>query len=271
MAWGRGVNWTDLALLLTFYVITVFGVTVGFHRLFVHRSFETYTWMKFIWAVMGSIAVQGSVFHWVGQHRLHHQFSDRDGDPHSPHTQGMGMMGVIKGLWHAHIGWLFQPRTVDIGHYVKDLKAISSLRVADRLFPLWVALGLILPAIIGGVINRSWEGCLTGFIWGGLVRVFLVHHVTWSVNSACHLWGRRMYANNDESRDNLIFGILAFGEGWHNTHHTFPTSARHGLRWWQLDLSYMLIRVLARMRLAWNIKLPSQGALLARSSKTVSS
>ncbi len=156
MAWGRGVYWTDLGLLLAFYVITVFGVTVGFHRLFVHRSFETYTWMKFIWAVMGSIAVQGSVFQWVGQHRLHHQFADREGDPHSPHTQGLGILGMIKGLWHAHVGWLFHTRSIDIGHYVKDLTSVSSLRTADRLFPLWVALGLILPAIIGGAINRSW-------------------------------------------------------------------------------------------------------------------
>lgn len=265
IAWGRGVYWTDLGLLLGLYVVTVLGVTVGFHRLFVHRSFETYTWMKFIWAVLGSIAVQGSVFHWVAKHRLHHQFADKDGDPHSPHTQGTGVLGMLKGIWHAHVGWMMSRETMDVTHYVKDLVAVRSLRIADRLFPVWVALSLLIPGIIGGAINRSWEGFATGMLWGGLVRIFLVHHVTWSINSACHLWGSQTYSSNDESRDNLLFGILAFGEGWHNTHHTFPTSARHGLRWWQLDLSYALIRLLAWLRLAWNVKLPSKEAQAARS------
>ncbi len=263
-AWGWGIYWTDLGLLIALYVITVLGVTVGFHRLFVHRSFETYTWMKFIWAVLGSIAVQGSVFSWVAKHRRHHQYSDHDGDPHSPHTHGPGVRGLIKGIWHSHIGWLLRADKPDVAHYVKDLMTVRSLRIADRLFPLWVVLGLLIPGVIGGLINRSWEGFATGVIWGGLVRIFLVHHVTWSINSACHLWGTRTYACNDESRDNFIFGILAFGEGWHNTHHTFPTSARHGLRWWQLDLSYALIRLLAWLHLAWNVKLPGKEARAAR-------
>ncbi len=175
-----------------------------------------------------------------------------------------GVRGLIKGIWHSHIGWLLRADKPDVAHYVKDLMTVRSLRIADRLFPLWVVLGLLIPGVIGGLINRSWEGFATGVIWGGLVRIFLVHHVTWSINSACHLWGTRTYACNDESRDNFIFGILAFGEGWHNTHHTFPTSARHGLRWWQLDLSYALIRLLAWLHLAWNVKLPGKEARAAR-------
>jgi len=258
LVWGWGFHWTDLGLLLGMYVATVLGITVGFHRLFVHRSFETYPWVKFVFAVVGSMAVQGSLFTWVGTHRVHHQHSDTPDDPHSPQHEGPGILGVLRGYWHSHIGWFFLPDPPDLDRYVQDLNASPSLRVASRLFPLWVFLGFVIPAILGGVITMSWEGALTGFIWGGLIRVFLVHHVTWSVNSACHLWGLQPYYSDDESRNNILFGILALGEGWHNTHHAFPTSARHGLAWWQIDVSYWVIRTLAFLRLAWNLKLPSK-------------
>jgi stearoyl-CoA desaturase (delta-9 desaturase) len=258
--WGWGFHWLDLALLLGMYLLTAVGITVGFHRLFVHRSFETYTWVKFIWAVLGSMAVQGSLFQWVGLHRRHHQHSDTPEDPHTPHHHGRGVLGLLKGFWHAHIGWFFDPDPPDLSRYVADLRASRALRVASYLFPLWVALGLVIPAVLGGVITLSWGGVWTGLIWGGLVRIFLVHHVTWSVNSACHLWGLQTYRSEDESRDNVVFGILAMGEGWHNTHHAFPTSARHGLRWWQIDVSYWVIRAMALLRLAWNLKLPTKEA-----------
>jgi len=258
--WGWGFHWTDLGLLLGMYVLTALGITVGFHRLFVHHSFETYMWVKFIWAVLGSMAVQGSLFQWVGMHRRHHQYSDTPEDPHSPQHGGKGILGLLRGFWHAHIGWFFQPDPPDLDRYVKDLSASRTLRVASFLFPVWVALGLVIPAVMGGVITRSWAGVWTGLIWGGMVRVFLVHHVTWSVNSACHLWGLRPYRSDDESRNNIMFGILALGEGWHNTHHAFPTSARHGLRWWQIDASYWVIRTLALLGLAWNLKLPTKEA-----------
>jgi stearoyl-CoA desaturase (Delta-9 desaturase) len=256
--WDWGFHWTDLGLLLGMFVLTALGITVGFHRLFVHRSFETFTWEKFIWAVLGSMAVQGSLIRWVGMHRKHHQFSDTPNDPHSPQHSGHGVLGLLRGFWHAHIGWFFEADPPDLDRYVKDLTASPSLRVASALFPLWVTLGLVLPATLGGLITLSWAGVLTGFIWGGLVRVFLVHHVTWSVNSACHLWGFRPFKSNDMSRNNVLFGILAFGEGWHNTHHAFPTSARHGLRWWQIDVSYQVIHILALLGLAWNLKLPTK-------------
>jgi stearoyl-CoA desaturase (delta-9 desaturase) len=260
--WGWGFHWADLALLVGMYFLTALGITVGFHRLFVHRSFETYGWVKFIWAALGSMAVQGPMLKWVAMHRRHHQFSDTPNDPHSPQHEGRGVLGLMRGFWHSHIGWLFAADPKDLDRYVKDLSASRALRVASALFPLWITLGLVFPAIVCGVVMLSWAGVWTGLIWGGLVRVFLVHHVTWSVNSACHLWGWRPYRSDDQSRNNFVFGILALGEGWHNTHHAFPTSARHGLRWWEIDVSYWVIRTLALVGLAWNLKLPTKQSLL---------
>jgi stearoyl-CoA desaturase (delta-9 desaturase) len=265
--WGWGFHWTDLGLFLGMYLLTALGITVGFHRLFVHRSFETYTWIKVVFAVLGSMAVEGSLFKWVAYHRRHHQYSDTIDDPHSPHHHGHGILGVIYGAWYAHIGWLFQPDPPDLYDYVKDLQKSRALRIVDMLAPLWIVLGLVIPALVGGLVKGSWLGVWTGLIWGGLVRIFLVHHVTWSVNSACHLWGMRPYRSNDESRNNVIFGILALGEGWHNAHHAFPTSARHGLRWWQIDTSYYLIQTMKWLGLAWGMKRPSdQGMERARAN-----
>ena len=217
-------------------------------------------WIKVIWAVLGSMAVQGPMLKWVGMHRWHHQHSDTPEDPHSPQHGGSGVLGLLRGFWHAQIGWLFDADPPGLDRYSKDLSASRTLRVTSALFPLWIALGLIIPAVLGGIITQSWAGVWTGLIWGGLVRIFLVHHVTWSVNSACHLWGLQPYKSNDESRNNALFGILAMGEGWHNTHHAFPTSARHGLRWWQIDMSYWVIRTMALLGLAWNLKLPTAEA-----------
>jgi stearoyl-CoA desaturase (Delta-9 desaturase) len=266
--WGRGFTWLDFGLLLGMYALTVLGITVGFHRLFTHRSFETSAPVAFIFGVLGSMAVQGRLFNWVALHRRHHQHSDEPGDPHSPHLAGGGPWGVLRGMWHAHLGWLFQRNRPDLSRYAKDLEQSFSLRVANRLFFFWVALGLLLPAVISGLIGGTWAAAFWGFMWGGLVRILLVHHVTWSVNSVCHLWGRRPYRSDDKSRNNFLFGVLAFGEGWHNTHHAFPTSARHGLRWWQLDLSYWIIRALEMMGMAWNVKLPSAQAQTNASRQT---
>ncbi len=257
IVWGWGFRWTDLGLLLSLYVLTALGITVGYHRLFVHRSFETNIIVKFVFAVLGSMAAQGPLLIWVAKHRRHHRHADTAGDPHSPHGHGAGVLGVLRGIWHAHIGWLFDPDPPDLDRYVSDLKRSRALRMASVLFPVWIALGLLIPAALGGLITRTWVGVWTGLIWGGVVRIFLVHHVTWSVNSACHLWGFRPYRSADESRNNAVFGFLAMGEGWHNTHHAFPTSARHGLRWWQIDVSYWVIWTLARLGLAWDVRLPT--------------
>lgn len=259
--WGWGFSWVDFGLLLGMYGITAIGITVGFHRLFTHRSFETYSPVKFILLVLGSMAVQGPMLKWVAMHRRHHQHSDTPDDPHSPHHHGSGVLGLLKGAWHAHMGWLFHRDPENLDRYVGDLRKSASLRFGNALFVLWVFIGLVLPAALGGILSGSWVGVATGLIWGGLVRIFLVHHVTWSVNSACHLWGLRFYPGSDQSRDNIVFGILALGEGWHGTHHAFPRSARHGLRWWQLDMSYYFIRMLALFRLAWDIKLPNEAAV----------
>jgi len=255
--WGWGFGWVDFGLLLGMYSLSALGITVGFHRLFTHRSFETNAIVRFVFAALGSMAIQGSVLRWVAQHRRHHQHSDTQADPHSPHHHGRGLIGLFRGFWHAHIGWVFESDPVGLDRYVADLRKLASVRVASALFPLWIVLGLVAPAALGGLLTGTWAGALLGLLWGGLVRVFLVHHVTWSVNSVCHLWGRRPYPEKDRSRNNLLFGILAMGEGWHNNHHAFPTSARHGLRWWQIDVSYYVIRVLALVGLAWKVRLPA--------------
>jgi stearoyl-CoA desaturase (Delta-9 desaturase) len=259
--WGWGFSWTDLGLLVGMYLATALGITVGFHRLFVHRSFETYTGVKVVFAALGSMALQGSLFKWVAYHRRHHQHSDSADDPHTPHHAGGGVFGALRGAWHAHVGWFFQADPPDLYDYVKDLQKSRALRVADALWPVWVVLGLVIPGLIGGLVKMSWVGVWSGVVWGGLARIFLVHHVTWSVNSACHLWGFRVYKSADESRNNVVFGILALGEGWHNAHHAFPTSARHGLSWWQVDASYYLIRVMSWVGLAWDVKLPTPQAI----------
>jgi stearoyl-CoA desaturase (Delta-9 desaturase) len=258
--WGWGFGWTDFGLLVGMYLLTAVGITVGFHRLFTHRSFETNGVVRFVLAALGSMAVQGSVLRWVAQHRRHHQHSDTDQDPHSPHHGGRGLLGRVRGFVHAHVGWAFRSDPVGLDRYVADLRKSAAVRVASALFPLWIVVGLVLPAVVGGLVSGTWAGALFGLVWGGLVRLFLVHHVTWSVNSAGHLWGSRPFKSSDHSRDNYVLGVLALGEGWHNTHHAFPTSARHGLRWYQPDLSYYLIRLLSLLGLAWNVRLPSREA-----------
>jgi len=262
--WGWGFHWLDLALLLGMYVLTALGITVGFHRLFTHRSFETYGFIQFIFGVLGSMAAQGPLFQWVALHRRHHQHSDDPEDPHSPHHQGRGFFGLLRGIWHSHMGWLFRAEPPDLDHYIPDLRRSALLRTVNALFFVWVAVGLLIPAAVAGLVTGTWAGAGLGLLWGGLARLFLVHHVTWSVNSVCHLWGQRPYRSKDESRNNVAVGLLAMGEGWHNTHHAFPTSARHGLRWWQFDLSFWVIRVLAWVRLAWNVKVPSRQAQAAQ-------
>jgi stearoyl-CoA desaturase (Delta-9 desaturase) len=253
--WNRGFNGTDLALLLGMYVATGLGITVGFHRLFTHRAFETNRAVEVALAILGSMAVQSNLLTWVALHRRHHQHSDTPQDPHSPHHHGEGVAGVLRGLWHAHVGWIFLPDPPGLSHYVKDLRQSRSLRVVSALFPLWVTLGLLIPAAVGGLAMGTWMGAFQGLVWGGLARIFLVHHVTWSINSICHLWGSQPHATGDHSRNSFLLGVVGLGEGWHNNHHASPASARYGWRWWQLDLGYGLIRVLALVGLASNIKL----------------
>jgi len=264
MLWGRGFSWVDLGLLLGMYVATAIGITVGYHRLFTHKSFETVPIIKFLLAVLGSMALEGPMLKWVAMHRRHHQHSDDLQDPHSPHHYGSGLKGLFLGFWHAHVGWIFTKDPSDLPKYVGDLLRDRVLRRISKTWFLWALIGVILPAALGGLITWSWTGVLCGFLWGGLARIFLVHHITWSINSVCHLWGTRPFDSHDESRNNFVFGVLGFGEGWHNNHHAFPTSARHGLFWWQIDFSYYFIRGLEFLRLAWKVRVPDPARLAAK-------
>ncbi len=262
--WGWGFTWVEFFLLAAMYLATGFGITVGYHRLFTHSSFETFGFVKVVLGVLGSMSVQGPVLRWVANHRCHHNHSDETEDPHSPHRYGGGFWGVLAGWWHSHVGWMFERGPADLQRYIGDFRKDKLVQRVSRLFGLWVVLGLLIPAAAGGLLSGTWFGAFLGFLWGGLVRVFLVHHVTFSINSICHLWGRRPFQCNDESRNNVLCGMLAFGEGWHNNHHAFPLSARHGLRWWEFDASFLVIRIMKGLGLAWRVQVPSADAIAHR-------
>jgi stearoyl-CoA desaturase (Delta-9 desaturase) len=264
LLWGVALNWTILLVFFVMYLTTGLGVTVGYHRYFTHKSFKTPRPVQFILGVFGSMAVQGPVLEWVAAHRQHHQHSDHDYDPHSPHGHGESVLGVLRGMWHAHVGWLFLPPPKDHRRYVKDLQRDRLVRFISRTFPLWVLLGLLIPAGLGLALTGTWMGALLGFIWGGLLRIFLIHHITWSVNSICHIWGAKPFRTHDESRDNAIVGVLALGEGWHNGHHAFPTSARHGMDWWKIDVSYLVICAMGLVGLASDIRVPNAKRVAAK-------
>jgi len=255
LAWGGTLHWPDLVVLLVSYILTGVGVTVGYHRLFTHRSFKTSRPLRALFAVLGSAAVEGSVIEWVSTHRKHHAFTDLPGDPHSPHVNhGVGWPGAIRGLVYAHVGWMF--RGVDRANparYAKDLLADPLIRLVDRAFSLWVLLGLAFPFGLGLALTGSITGGLTGLLWGGGVRILFLHHATFSINSLCHFFGRRRFNTRDESRNLAWLALPTFGEAWHNNHHAFPTSAHHGLTRCQLDPGGWLINVLERLGLAWDV------------------
>ncbi len=254
-AWGGALRWTDLVVLAVTYLLTGLGVTVGYHRLFTHRSFKTSTPMRVLLAALGSAAIEGPVIEWVANHRKHHRFSDQPGDPHSPHVgRAEGWRGALGGLLHAHLGWIL--RGGDLAseeRYAKDLLADRAVSFVDRTFPLWVLVGLAFPFGLGVALTGTIAGGLTGLLWGGAVRIFFLHHATFSITSLCHFFGRRGFATGDQSRNLLWLSVPTLGEAWHNNHHAFPSSARHGLRWWQLDPSAWLIGVLERLGLAWDV------------------
>ena len=255
LAWGGALYWHDLLVLAITYTLTGLGITVGYHRLFTHRSFKTSRTVRATLAVLGSMAVEGPLIEWVATHRKHHSFSDQPGDPHSPHVDhAPGWRGALHGLGHAQVGWMFRGRDkANPARYARDLVADRDLRFISRTFPLWVMAGLAVPFGLGVALTGSIVGGLTGLLWGGAVRVFLLHHVTFSINSLCHSFGRRPFTTGDESRNLAWLAPLAFGEAWHNNHHAFPTSARHGLKRWQVDPGAWLISGLERCHLAWDV------------------
>ena len=259
LLWNSAVSATDLAILGVMYVVTGLGVTVGFHRLLTHRSFQVSKPLEYTFAVLGSMAVQGPVMSWVADHRKHHAHADEEGDPHSPHVDHDGETpGPLRGLWHAHVGWLFDHTTSAYAEkYSPDLLEDRGMRIIDRLFPLWVTLGLVVPAGIGWLVGGSLTAALTAFFWAGLVRVFMVHHLTFSINSICHFFGRRRFPTDDRSTNVFWLALPTFGEAWHHNHHAFPRSAMHGLRWWEVDIGGLVIRAMKRTGLAWNVVLIS--------------
>ena len=266
MAWGGSLHWPDLLVLAITYLLTGLGVTVGYHRLFTHRSFKTTRPVRVLFALLGSMAIEGPLIEWVATHRKHHCFSDRPGDPHSPHTvDAPGWRGALWGLGHAHVGWMFRGKDMaNPRRYASDLLADRDLRFISRTFPLWVAVGLALPFGLGVALTGSVVGGLTGLLWGGAVRVFLLHHATFSINSLCHFFGGRPFATGDESRNLAWLAPITMGEAWHNNHHAFPTSARHGLGRWQLDPGAWLIAGLERCHLAWDVVRIAPGRQQAR-------
>jgi stearoyl-CoA desaturase (Delta-9 desaturase) len=255
LLWGRMVGVTELAILMVGYLLTGVGITVGYHRLFTHRAFETRRSVRYAFAVLGEMAVEGDVLAWVADHRKHHQFSDQEGDPHSPHANyGEGALDALRGLWHAHTGWLFsEAGRADQARYAKDLLKDKGIRVIARLFLPLVIVSLLLPGIAGWLLIGGWYGFLAGLFWGGAVRIFLLHHVTFSINSICHFWGRRRFVSRDESRNVWWLSWISFGESWHNNHHAFPTSAFHGLRRFEIDPGGWVIWTLEKFNLAWNV------------------
>ncbi len=255
LAWGGALHWQDLVVLAVSYLLTGAGITVGFHRLLTHRSFKTSRPLRALFAVCGSAAVEGPVIEWVANHRKHHRFSDSPGDPHSPHVGHRGgWLGALEGLFHAHLGWIFAAENLAARErYAKDLLADPLIRAVDRTFLVWVLAGLAFPFALGLALTGSLSGGLTGLLWGGAVRILFLHHATFSINSLCHFFGRRRFATGDESRNLAWLALPTFGEAWHNNHHAFPTSARHGLTRWQLDPGGWLIGGMARLGLAWDV------------------
>jgi stearoyl-CoA desaturase (Delta-9 desaturase) len=253
--WAELLHWSDIAVFAILYVLTGLGVTVGFHRLFTHRAFATKAWLRGVFAVCGSAAIEGPVISWVADHRKHHAFADQPGDPHSPHVDhGVGWRGALRGLAHAHMGWLFlHTQRGARKRYAPDLLADPVVSFVDRTFLYWAIGGLGAAFGLGWLIGGTLTAALTGLLWGGAVRLLVLHHVTFSINSLCHFFGRRRFATGDESRNLAWLSVLSFGEAWHNNHHAFPTSAAHGLRWWEFDSSSLVIHGLEKAGLAWDV------------------
>ena len=270
VAWGWGIGWTELALAVAFYLVSAHGITVGFHRLFTHGSFKANRPLKIALAIAGSLAIEGPVVRWVADHRKHHAHSDAEGDPHSPWAYGDSTWALTRGLWHAHTGWLFDVEQTPLKRYAPDLLKDKDIVRISRLFPLWVAVSVALPAVLGGLITWSWQGALLTFFWATLVRIALLHHVTWSINSVCHVWGKRPFKARDKSGNVAWLAILSAGESWHNLHHSDPTCARHGVLRGQVDSSARMIALFERAGWATDVRWPRPERLAARRVETSS-
>jgi stearoyl-CoA desaturase (Delta-9 desaturase) len=255
LLWNKIIGWHDIVALAVMYVLAGFGVTIGFHRMLTHRSFQTSKPVEYLFAVLGSMAVQGPVIHWVADHRKHHAHADEEGDPHSPHVGvGKGFKGAFRGLLHAHVGWLLTEQgRAERRKYAKDLMEDSGMRWINRHFLAIVLAGLLVPGLIGLALTGTVAGFLTGVLWGGLVRIFFLHHITWSINSVCHFFGKRRFETEDHSTNVFWLALPSFGEAWHHNHHAFPRSAVHGMGRFELDPSAWVIAAMERVGLVWNV------------------
>jgi stearoyl-CoA desaturase (delta-9 desaturase) len=257
LTWGWGLGWVDVGLFVGFYVVSGLGVTVGLHRYFTHGSFKASRPLRIALAVAGSMSLQGSVVSWVADHRRHHAFSDKEGDPHSPWLFGTGPLALVRGFWHAHMGWLLERDKTNAERFAPDLLADRDIVRVDDSF-MWIAIAsIVTPGVIGGLATWSWQGALTAFLWAGLVRVALLHHVTWCINSVCHIWGDRPFAARDRSANVWWLAVLSFGESWHNLHHADPTCARHGVKRGQVDISARVIWFFERFGWAHSVRWPT--------------
>jgi stearoyl-CoA desaturase (delta-9 desaturase) len=262
--WGWGLSWLDVGLTVGFYFFTLLGVTVGYHRYFTHGSFKAKRPLRLFLAVAGSMAIQGPVVQWVADHRRHHAFSDREGDPHSPWRYGNDARALLKGMFHAHLGWLFDRRKTNAERYAPDLLKDAALVSTSRMFVVWSFISLVLPGVIGGLVTGSWFGAWTAFFWAGLVRIGLLHHVTWSINSVCHVMGNRPFMSRDRATNFWPLAILSAGESWHNLHHADPTCARHGVLRGQIDMSARVIWAFEKLGWASSVKWPDPVRLAAK-------
>ena len=261
---GNPIEPLDLELFLGMWFVSGIGITVGFHRHFAHNGFKTSTPVRVILTIMGCMAAQGPLIYWVSLHRRHHENSDQLGDPHSPHLEKEGSLKLFRGLWFAHIGWMFNHEIPNAIYYARDLIRDRTISWVNRYYFIWLLLGLAIPTFLGGVLRGSWSGAFYGFLWGGLVRLFLTENLIWSINSITHVYGRRFFDTNEQSTNNLWLAIPTLGEAWHNNHHAFPNSAKFGLKWWQVDLGYWVIRGLEVLGLAWDVKTPTAGMIEAK-------
>jgi stearoyl-CoA desaturase (delta-9 desaturase) len=256
LAWGWGLSWLDIILAASFYTVTCLGVTVGFHRYFTHGAFKAGRAMRVALAIAGSLAVQGPILHWVADHRRHHAFSDQEGDPHSPWLFGTSPLALARGFWHAHLGWVLERGLTNQERFAPDMLADKDMRRVHRQFGLWTAVSLLAPAALGGLITWTWWGAVTAFFWAGLIRMTLLHHVSWSVNSICHMIGDRPFTSRDKAANVWPLALLSMGESWHNLHHVDPTCARHGVLRGQIDVSARVIWIFEKFGWAYDVRWP---------------
>ncbi|MFF2555864.1 acyl-CoA desaturase [Nocardia sp. NPDC058058] len=262
--WVRPFGALEFGLLFGLWLITGLGITAGYHRLFTHRTFKAAGSVSALLAIAGSMAGQGPVISWVALHRRHHECSDQEGDPHSPNLSGDGWRGALRGLAHSHFLWMHRHEYPNVVHYAPDLLKDRALVRISRLYYWWIGLGLAIPALIGGLVTLSWTGAVSGLLWGGFVRIFVLEHIVWAINSFLHMFGTRPYESRENSHNGGIFALLTFGESWHNNHHAFPESPSFGLQWYRLDPGYWLIRLLAGAGLAWDLRMPSESRMAAK-------